>query len=65
MRVTADYNVLNVCDVGLTIEMVDTEDGGLIWSSFVYSRWGKINGNPAFPDFTAEVQHQEDSWNND
>lgn len=46
IRRDTEFGVFNICDVGLTIEMVDTEDGAVIWSSFVYTHGGKIKGNP-------------------
>jgi hypothetical protein len=46
IRMDTEFDVFNICDVGLTIEMVDTEDGAVIWSSFVYTHGGKIKGNP-------------------
>jgi hypothetical protein len=46
IRMDTEFDVFNICDVGLTIEMVDTKDGAVIWSSFVYTQGGKIKGNP-------------------
>lgn len=46
IRMDTEFDVFNICDVGLTIKMADTEDGAVIWSSFVYTRGGKIKGNP-------------------
>lgn len=40
-----EYQVINICDISLAIEMIDTQDGTIIWSSSVSCNAGKIKGN--------------------
>lgn len=42
---SADYQVFNLCDISMTIEIIDTKNGDIIWSSEVYSMGGRIKGN--------------------
>jgi len=41
----AEYQVINICDISLTIEMIDTQDWNIIWSSSISCKEGKITGN--------------------
>lgn len=43
---SADYQVFNLCDISMTIEIIDTKNGDIIWSNEVYSIGGRIKGNP-------------------
>lgn len=45
-RKDTKYNLFNLCNIALTIEMVDAGNEKIIWSSSVYTRDGKVMGNP-------------------
>lgn len=40
----ANYQIFNLCDISMTIEIVDNEKGDIIWFSKVYSMRGRIKG---------------------
>lgn len=40
----ADYQVFNLCNISMTMEIIDTKNGDIIWFSEVYSIRGRIKG---------------------